>query len=253
MASFELDDCIAARKHALPPPLKADELDSWMQAHQRWGADSESVANLRALGDERARVVISGQQPGLLGGPLYTLYKALGSVNLARALQARHPDLKFIPVFWVASEDHDYDEVAVASWPEVGGDLKTFRADHPDATPGRMIGTLTTNPVIEPLIEALIAGTHETGFRETEIELLRSFCENEASWEDFFCRLMLRITRGTGLVLISPSCPGFGQDRSRFSGRRSNPRAKAPASSLIDRRILPTPGFPHLSTATRKP
>jgi bacillithiol biosynthesis cysteine-adding enzyme BshC len=202
----ELDECIAARANCLPSPLAPDEIEAMLEAHERWGADPATLAHVRALGDDRARVVVSGQQPGLLGGPLYTLYKALGSINLAQALQARHPQLKFIPVFWVASEDHDYNEVAAVSWPEAGGDLRTFRAEHPDAVPGRMVGTLTAQPVIEPLIEAIQSGTHETEFRQSEIDHLRESAR-DANWEDLFCRLMLRLTRDTGLVLISPLMP----------------------------------------------
>lgn len=202
----ELDACVQARGGALPEPLGDGELDALLEAHRRWDADEASLENVRRLAGGRARVVVSGQQPGLLGGPLYTLYKALGSVKLAAALRKRHPDLDFVPVFWVASEDHDYDEVASVTWPQAGGDLITFRAEHPDWTAGRMVGTLASAPVVEPLVEAILQGTHDTEFRAAEIEALRRE-GRDGTWEDLFCRLMLRLTRGTGLMLVSPLMP----------------------------------------------
>src|SRR5690606_5551654 len=54
--------------------------------------------------------VVTGQQAGLLGGPLFTLYKAVTTVRLARTM-AHKLDRPVVPIFWVAGEDHDFDEV----------------------------------------------------------------------------------------------------------------------------------------------
>lgn len=204
-----------------------------IEAHRRWGADEATLENVRRLAGGRARVIVSGQQPGLLGGPLFTLYKALGSVKLAASLAQRHPDLDFVPVFWVASEDHDYDEVATATWPQAGGELTTFRAEHPDWMPGRMVGTLPAGPVIEPLIDAILEGTHETEFRGAEIEQLRED-GRDATWEDLFCRLMLRLTRGAGLVLVSPLMP-WVRERSKGIFRREIETAGESTRLVLER------------------
>ena len=89
-ARFDSD----ARRRALgaltiPESVEAGRLDRWIE--------------------ERGIVVTTGQQPGLLGGPLYSLYKGISAVRLAERLEellAR----PVLPVFWVASEDHDWDE-----------------------------------------------------------------------------------------------------------------------------------------------
>lgn len=199
----ELDECVRARGEHLPAPLEPGEADEVMDAHRRWGADPASLANLRRLCDAKARVVVAGQQPGLLGGPLYTLYKALGAVKLAAELATRHEGLAFVPVFWVASEDHDYDEVARVRWPLPGGDIADFKFEHPDWRPGRMVGTLPMEPILEAVLRAVREGTNETEFREAELARLKAEAEG-ANWEDAFCRLLLRLTAGTGLVIVSP-------------------------------------------------
>jgi bacillithiol biosynthesis cysteine-adding enzyme BshC len=95
----------AERRAALQAALAA-----W---HARLGPHPAQAQNLAALGAPGALVVVTGQQPGLLGGPLYTLYKALGAV--VRAEQAAAVlGRPVVPVFWVASEDHDWSEISRA-------------------------------------------------------------------------------------------------------------------------------------------
>ena len=53
--------------------------------------------------------VVAGQQPGLFGGPLYTLYKALTAIAFARDLEAK-TGVPAVPIFWIASDDHDFEE-----------------------------------------------------------------------------------------------------------------------------------------------
>lgn len=76
-------------------------------------------APLAKLADPDVLVVTTGQQPGLLTGPLYTIHKALSARALALRLEAqwRRP---VVPVFWVAGDDHDYDEGSAVSW--IGAD-----------------------------------------------------------------------------------------------------------------------------------
>ena len=77
-----------------------------------WGAGAETLANIELLRDADCLAVVSGQQAGLFTGPLYTIYKALSAVKLAGCLRTRNT--KAVPVFWIATEDHDFAEVAKA-------------------------------------------------------------------------------------------------------------------------------------------
>ena len=55
--------------------------------------------------------VATGHQLNLMGGPLYFIYKIVSIINLAEQLQLKYPNNKFIPIFWMASEDHDFEEI----------------------------------------------------------------------------------------------------------------------------------------------
>jgi len=85
----------------------AATLERELARHQPHVAVLESV---RALKERGACFVIAGQQPGLLGGPLYNIYKALHAIVLARAL-SRAWETSVIPLFWNHADDHDLAEV----------------------------------------------------------------------------------------------------------------------------------------------
>lgn len=80
-------------------------------------------AQWERLRDPRALVVVTGQQAGLFTGPLYTIHKALSTVALAKQME-QEMNVPVIPVFWVAAEDHDFDEVASAHYVSDEGTLR---------------------------------------------------------------------------------------------------------------------------------
>src|SRR5687768_18525710 len=80
--------------------------------NRRWGAPEETLNNINLLRDADTVAVVTGQQAGLFTGPLYTIYKALSAVAAADTL--RNQGIKAVPVFWIATEDHDFEEVSNA-------------------------------------------------------------------------------------------------------------------------------------------
>ncbi|WP_210463158.1 bacillithiol biosynthesis cysteine-adding enzyme BshC [Rufibacter roseolus] len=68
-------------------------------------------ANIAALADARTFTITTGHQLNLFTGPLYFIYKIVTAINAARELQKAYPDQKFVPVYWMATEDHDFAEV----------------------------------------------------------------------------------------------------------------------------------------------
>jgi bacillithiol biosynthesis cysteine-adding enzyme BshC len=74
---------------------------------------SESVKNnLTALRDTKTFTVITGHQLNIFTGPLYFIYKIATVVNACKKLKATYPDYNFVPVYWMASEDHDFEEIS---------------------------------------------------------------------------------------------------------------------------------------------
>ena len=97
---------------------KADEVEQRLDAASRARvADALKPTTPRAADrlhqvlDGNGFFVTTGQQAGLFGGPLYTVYKALSAVRLAAALESALGRI-VVPVFWIAADDHDFDEVS---------------------------------------------------------------------------------------------------------------------------------------------
>ncbi len=67
--------------------------------------------HISLLNDEKTFTVITGHQLNLFTGPLYFLYKIIATINLTKELKKAHPDYNFIPIYWMATEDHDFDEI----------------------------------------------------------------------------------------------------------------------------------------------
>jgi hypothetical protein len=112
------------------------------------GAPASLLDRIGQLSGGAARVVVTGQQPGVLGGPLLTLYKIATAVALARAVEARH-GTPCVPVFWLGADDDDFAEIrdlvllsADLSLVEASVAAEAFR-------PGRRVGDVAANAAVE--------------------------------------------------------------------------------------------------------
>lgn len=76
------------------------------------GAKGKVLENVVALREERTFTIITGHQLNIFTGPLYFVYKILHAIRLAEDLQKAYPDHRFVPVYWMATEDHDLAEIA---------------------------------------------------------------------------------------------------------------------------------------------
>lgn len=123
--------------------------------HRRLQAGVESLENIERLAAGAARVVLTGQQPGLFGGPLYTKFKVATAVALARRLSAELGE-PVVPVYWNAADDADFDEAARGTL--AGSDLRLLRLALPAEArvPRAWIGDLPST-VIEAVLELIPA------------------------------------------------------------------------------------------------
>ncbi|MEP7009864.1 MAG: bacillithiol biosynthesis cysteine-adding enzyme BshC [Acidobacteriota bacterium] len=146
------------------------------------------------LADPRTRVVATGQQPGLFGGPLYALSKMVAASRWAAKLEAAGEPA--VAVFWVATEDHDWAEVAQTTLLAQGG-LRRFDLG-PDPEPLAPLGTRTLGPEMARVhaeIAEAFPGPTFAAWRET----LARWYRPEARFGEAFCRLMAH--------LLGPRCP----------------------------------------------
>ncbi|MBC7845478.1 MAG: bacillithiol biosynthesis cysteine-adding enzyme BshC [Flavobacterium sp.] len=67
--------------------------------------------NIEALSSSETFTITTGHQLNLFSGPLYFLYKIISTINLTKDLKAKYPSQNFVPIYWMATEDHDFDEI----------------------------------------------------------------------------------------------------------------------------------------------
>src|SRR5512134_2646568 len=147
----------------LPKPrrIAPEVLAALEERHRALGSPPEVFANLALLA-AGAPAVVTGQQAGLLGGPLFTLFKTITAIRAARELTARH-GRPFVPVFWSETEDHDLGEVNQA-W--------TFGAEGParhslalaEEHRGAPVGTIPLGPEARRFLEEFFAASPPTEF-----------------------------------------------------------------------------------------
>lgn len=118
-----------------------------------------SVANIRLLEDSKTFTVTTGHQLNLFTGPLYFLYKIVSTINLSRQLAHAYPEYNFVPIYWMATEDHDFDEINFINL--YGGRL---RWDRPASGPVGRLKTEGFDELISELQEHLGPGTFAKEF-----------------------------------------------------------------------------------------
>ncbi|OIQ22762.1 bacillithiol biosynthesis cysteine-adding enzyme BshC [Lacinutrix sp. MedPE-SW] len=74
-------------------------------------ASQATIDNIESLRQSNTFTVTTGHQLNLFTGPLYFLHKIVSTINLAKTLKAKFPENNFVPVYWMATEDHDFDEI----------------------------------------------------------------------------------------------------------------------------------------------
>ncbi|WP_207534650.1 bacillithiol biosynthesis cysteine-adding enzyme BshC [Desertivirga arenae] len=88
-------------------------VDSLLKQYARLNTATSSAVNgnIQLLREQNTFTVTTGHQLNIFTGPLYFIYKIVTAINLAKDLKAAYPDKNFVPVYWMASEDHDFAEI----------------------------------------------------------------------------------------------------------------------------------------------
>ncbi|MDQ7825488.1 MAG: bacillithiol biosynthesis cysteine-adding enzyme BshC [Candidatus Eremiobacteraeota bacterium] len=169
----------------------------------RWGAGAPTREKIAALGDSRCFAVLTGQQLGLFGGPLYTIYKAVTALRLASSLSETF-SAPSIALFWIESDDHDFSETA--SFRAVRGREVQQIAYEPSPQGGKLPLSLhVLDGQIRKPLEELDAFLPETAFKGALLEELSRCFSPGKPYVDAFGEWLLSLLGGYGLVLVSPS------------------------------------------------
>ncbi len=204
----EADRVAAADRAAAYPRDREALADILLQQNERWGADERVRANINKLRAAESVAVVTGQQVGILGGPIYTALKTITTLQLAKQL-SEETGRAVVPVFWLEGEDHDFEEIA-SILIQQDADLTTllYAPDEAQTEPnGGPVGPRKLTAAIEPVIERLAAALRPTEFKEAVMARVRDAYAPGTTLMDAFARLMRSFFPDTGLVFIDPTDP----------------------------------------------
>ena len=188
---------------------RRDDLrDVLLAQHDTWGAPPMVRQRIEELRDPRAVAVVTGQQTGLFGGPLYTLYKALTAIQLAAHLR-RELERPVIPIFWMASEDHDVAEADHVQLLDRTGSLITVRHASWASPIGFIPANLRLGPAIEKTLEQVWEALPSTEFLPALVDGLGQAYAPERTLAESFARWMVHLLGGSGLVLADGADPAL--------------------------------------------
>jgi bacillithiol synthase len=193
----------AARNVQLDAGVRKGVMEVLREQNRRFapgGAiEPETEKNLERLANG-AVAIVTGQQVGLFGGPAYSLYKAITAACYAAELTKRGVDA--IPVFWLATEDHDLAEINHAAWNTREG-LAEFKLAASESNEGRRVGEILLGDDVTALV-AEAAGKLEGPEAERIAAALRESYAPGETYGSAFGKLLARLLARRGIVFIDP-------------------------------------------------
>jgi bacillithiol biosynthesis cysteine-adding enzyme BshC len=192
-----------ARKLEYPDDRRAEVVAILRKQNSALGAGAETLDNLERL-EKGAVAVVSGQQVGLFSGPAYSVYKALTAVQIAEELT--RSGVPAVPVFWMATEDHDLEEVRHTSWFDKG---KLSRFELPaDAASVQPVGRIRFGAQVEPLVQEAAEMLANQG-SDLLAQYLSESYNAEETYGSAFGKLFARLFAQQGLILMDPLDEGL--------------------------------------------
>lgn len=168
---------------------------------EKHGAPEEVHAAAEALLDQNVHIVITGQQPGLCGGPLYSLHKAATTIRLCQEINATGNGPRVVPLFWNHSDDHDLEEANRLFLVNQSQDVQRFRIDREHSN--EPLRAMEIGRDVEKVLEEVDSLLPQTEFKDWAMALFKPQHSNE-TFGSLQARLMFELFGKQGLLVIEP-------------------------------------------------
>lgn len=184
------------------------------EMNREWNAPNKTLQQIERLKKENSVVVIGGQQAGLITGPMYTVNKIISIIKLAKEQEAKL-QIPVIPVFWIAGEDHDYDEI---------NHIHTLKNNkiYKHTTKQQLLLKQSISHVEldqDKTLHWIKQAFHdlaETEFSKDLYEKIVRCLEQSKTYVDFFARIIFELFPEEGVVLIDSANPNIRKLESNF-------------------------------------
>jgi bacillithiol biosynthesis cysteine-adding enzyme BshC len=199
-AAFEC----CARRLDYPTVERSRAAAMLVRQNREFGAPPPALAAAGELCKEGAVVAFTGQQAGLFGGPLYTVYKAVTLLGWAARLRAIL-NRAVIPVFWIAADDHDFEEIRWTGLPDTENQVRRLLLTVDGLPPRTPASRIRLGAQISNVLADLRAAQLPTEFSDAVHAALTADYAPEHTMVEAFGRWMTRVLGPLGLVLFNPA------------------------------------------------
>ncbi len=173
--------------------------------NKKYQCSSETVANIEKLLDQQAVVIVGGQQAGILSGPLYTIHKIITILKFAKEQELRL-QIPVVPIFWIAGEDHDFEEInhiySIAS-----GKLHKRRVFQENIKKSSVSELSMNKEALTKLVKDLFLDAQETTHTKSLLHELVTLIDNSDSYIDLFSTFIHKLFKNSGIVLLDAHHP----------------------------------------------
>lgn len=167
---------------------------------------NKTVRNIELIDKEKTIAVVSGQQLGILGGPLYTVYKIITAIRLANQLTERYDEFKFVPVFWLEGDDHDFNEVRSINLFDNENQVINigYKEEINDDDAKQSIGKITFDEALNEFFSKYESSLRDSDFKNELLTKLKECYQVGKSFKQSFKELIYWLFDEYGLVIFDP-------------------------------------------------
>ena len=175
------------------------------EQNRHWNAPEASLENIQKLQDRNTFAVVTGQQAGFYGGPLYTFYKTMTVLKLTKKLQKEYPQYQFVPVFWIEVNDSDFAEIAAIQYLNKENQLTRLSVEEPAEDAQKPIAARKLDDQILAWQQQLADDFFDTEFKDSALQTLKTCFNSGRPIVDAFAELLLQTFGRHGLVCLNPA------------------------------------------------
>jgi bacillithiol synthase len=176
-----------------------------LRQNQDFECGEQTFENLNRFQEENTFAIVTGQQVGILGGPLYTLYKIFSLLQITDHLNKNNTDKFFIPIFWLESEDHDFEEVNHVKIVNNENQIKIINYPAPSKSDVRgSVGEVTFDISIAAFIQEVSSSLPNSEYKTQIIDLISKAYIPGITFEKAFAQWINLLIPNSGIIFISP-------------------------------------------------
>jgi bacillithiol biosynthesis cysteine-adding enzyme BshC len=180
------------------------------EQNKAFGSPEKTFEHIELLEKPTTYAVVTGQQVGLFGGPLYTLFKTITTIKLAERLKAKNPQCDFVPVFWVEGEDHDFPEMNNTAILDQESKIVPIEYLPGGVMPERNVGAvgeMVFDQTLEKTFTDLRNGLQSSEFKDELISRLRGCYASGKTFNQAFTEWLSFLFEDYGVVFLSANDP----------------------------------------------